>query len=144
MKKNFFILAALTLSLLACADNHQLIMEADLPAQAQTFLRKYFDLSDVTYISRERDGFHYEYSVYLNNATEIDFDHQGALQSIDCKRTPVPKGVVPELIDSFVTLHHPDQFIVEYVIEYRQQNVELNNGLELVFDSEGHFIRIDD
>lgn len=144
MKKIFAIVAALTFSLAACADNDRLISLSELPAQAQTFLRKYFNIADVAYIERERDGFHYDYSIYLNNATEIDFDHQGHLQSVDCKRNPVPQGIVPELITSFVTLHHPDQFIVEYVIEYRQQNVELNNGLELVFDSEGHFIRIDD
>jgi hypothetical protein len=144
MKKIFAVLATLTLSLVACADNHQLIGLSELPAQAQTFLRKYFNIADVRYIERDRDGLHYDYSVYLNNATEIEFGHQGDLQSVDCKRNPVPEDIVPELITSFVTLHHPDQFIVEYAIEYRHRKVELNNGLELVFDAECHFIRIDD
>lgn len=144
MKKIFVFVAALTLSLVACADNHQLIKLSELPAPAQTFIRKYFHVDHVAYVERERDVLHYEYKVYLNNATEIDFDYQGHLESIDCKRTAVPEGVVPELIASFVKLHHPDQMIVEYAMDYRQQHVELNNGLELVFDSEGHFIRIDD
>lgn len=144
MKKIFLILATLTCSLLACADHHQLVKISELPAQAQTFIRKFFNDAGISHIERERDGLHYDYSVYLKNATEIDFDHQGNLQSIDCKRNPVPEGIVPELITSFVTLHYPDLFIVEYSIDYRQRNVELNSGLELVFDSEGHFIRIDD
>ena len=144
MKKIFAIVAVLTLSLVAYADNHQLIQLSELPAPAQTFIRKYFNVEEVSYVQRERDGLHYDYKVYLNNATEIDFDHQGDLESIDCKRVAVPEVIVPELIASFVKLHHPDQMIVEYAIDYRQQHVELNNGLELVFDSEGHFIRIDD
>jgi uncharacterized protein YuzE len=111
---------------------------------AQTFIRKYFNPSDVSYIEREREGMHLEYNVFLKDATEIDFDHQGNLQSIDCRRNAVPEGIVPELITSFVSLHHPDQIIVEYAISYRFLTVEISNGLDLVFDLEGHFVRVDD
>lgn len=144
MKKMLIILATLALSLTACADHQQLINQSELPVLAQTFIQKYFNLAEVSYIERERDGMHHEYNVYLKDATKIEFDHQGNLQSVDCKRNPVPEGIVPELIMSYVGLHHPDNFIVEYVIEYRHLKVELNNDLELVFDLEGHFIRVDD
>ena len=144
MKKSLIILATLALSLTACADQQQLINQSDLPAQAQAFLQKYFNLADVSYIERERDGVHHEYNVYLKDATKIEFDYQGNLQSVDCKQSSVPEGIVPELITSYVSLHHPDNFIVEYAIEYRYLKVELNNELELVFDLEGHFIRVDD
>lgn len=144
MKKIFAFVAALTLTLVAYADNHQMIKQSELPAPAQTFIRKYFHVDQVAYVEREREVLHYDYKVYLNNATEIDFDHQGHLESIDCKRTAVPAGVVPELIISFLKLHHPEEFIVEYSIDFGRRTVELNNGLELVFDTEGHFIKIDD
>ena len=144
MKKIFAFVAALTLTLVAYADNHQMIKLSELPAPAQTFIRKYFHVDQVAYVEREREVLHYDYKVYLNNATEIDFDHQGHLESVDCKRTAVPAGVVPELIISFVKLHHPEEFIVEYSIDFGRRTVELNNGLELVFDTEGHFIKIDD
>ena len=144
MKKIFAFVAVLTLSLVACADTHQLISLSDLPAPAQTFIRKYFDAKEVSCVQRERDGLHYDYKVYLNNATEIDFDHQGDMESIDCKRTAVPETIVPELISSFVKLHYPDAFIMEYSIDFGRRSVELNNGLELIFDTEGHFIKIDD
>ena len=144
MKKILFILVTITLSLTACADNDQLVEYAELPVVAQMFIRKYFNPSDVSYIEREREGMHLEYNVYLKDATEIDFDHQGNLQSIDCRRNAVPEGIVPELITSFVSLHHPDQIIVEYAIGYRFLTVEISNGLDLVFDLEGHFVRVDD
>ena len=144
MKKILFILVSITLSLTACADNDQLVGYDELPVVAQTFIRKYFNPSDVSYIEREREGMHLEYNVFLKDATEIDFDHQGNLQSIDCRRNAVPEGIVPELITSFVSLHHPDQIIVEYAIGYRFLTVEISNGPDLVFDLEGHFVRVDD
>ena len=113
-------------------------------AQAQNFIQKYFNVSDIAYVERERDGLHNEFKVYLKNATEIDFDYHGNLESIDCQISPVPEGIVPQLIVDFVRLHHPDNFIVEYSIDHRSLEVELSNGFTLVFDMEGNFIRIDD
>ena len=94
MKKILFILVSITLSLTACADNDQLVEYAELPVVAQTFIRKYFNPSDVSYIEREREGMHVEYNVYLKDATEIDFDHQGNLQSIDCRKNAVPEAAL--------------------------------------------------
>ena len=144
MKKFFIIAASCVLSLTACADHYQLIKYPELPTLAQTFIQKHFNQEDISHIERDREGIHYEYNVYLKNATEIDFDYQGNLQSIDCKYTPMPEGIVPEVIMSFISLHHPNLFVIEYVIDYRHQTVELNNEIELIFDREGHFLRMDD
>lgn len=144
MKKIFIIATTCIMSLTACADQHQFIVYSELPVKAQTFIQTYFNQDDVTYIERDLDGVSYEYDVYLANAIEIEFDSQGSLQSIDCKRTPVPEGVVPKLITNFVEQRYPDFYIVEYMIERRNQKVELNNELELIFDREGNFQRIDD
>ena len=112
--------------------------------QAQSFIKKFFNVDDVSHIQRERDGMQMDYNVYLKGGIEIDFDHQGNLESIDCQRSSIPNGVLPELIANHILLNYPDYFAVEYVIDYRHLKVELNNGLELIFDLEGHFIRIDD
>jgi hypothetical protein len=45
---------------------------------------------------------------------------------------------------SFISMHYPNLFVVEYVIDHRHQTVELNNEIELIFDREGHFLRMDD
>ena len=144
MKKLFIILVGCVFSMTACADDHHLIKYSELPVQAQTFVQKYFNLEDISHIERDREGMHYEYNVYLRNTTEIEFDYQGNLQSIDCKYITVPKGIVPEVIMSFVSLHYPNLYVVEYVIDYRHQTVELNNEMELIFDREGRFLRMDD
>jgi uncharacterized protein YxeA len=144
MKKILAIVATLVLTMTACADRRQLVQYSELPAQAQSFIQKYFNKTDVSYIERDLDGMVYEYNVYLQNGTEIEFNHQGAFQSIDCQRSAVPEGIVPELIASFVALHHPNQMIVEYKVEYRRLKVGLSNDWELEFDLDGNFLGIDD
>jgi hypothetical protein len=144
MKKILAIVATLVLTMTACADRRQLVQYSELPVQAQSFIQKYFNNADVSNIIREYDGMVYEYDVYLLNGTEIEFNYQGSFQSIDCKRTAVPEGIVPELITSFVALHHPNQMIVEYKVEYRRLKVGLSNDWELEFDLDGNFLGIDD
>ena len=137
------MLVVLTLSITACADRHQMTGVSDLPAQAQAFIQKYFNISDVAVIQAEDFGRSREYDIRLKNGTEIDFDYQGNLKSINCEVSPVPEGIVPELITSYVKLHYPQHFIVEYTINYRRLEVELSNGIDLIFDLEGHFIGVD-
>ena len=144
MKKLSFLLAILALSLSACADNEQLVGTSELPTQAKSFIQKFFNLSDISYVQTEYDGLHREYNVYLKDATEIDFDHKGNLESIDCQRSALPEGIVPKAIANYVTTNFPDRFITEYVVENRHLKVELNGDFELVFNHNGQFIRMDD
>ena len=144
MKKIIIVLVTLTLSLTACADRHQQIEYSELPVQAQAFIQRFFDIAEIAYIEREYEGMLREYNVHMRNATEIEFNHQGNLKSIDCHISAVPNGIVPEVIKHYVTLHFPDSIIVEYVIESRRMKIELGTGIELLFDLEGNFLGIDD
>ena len=83
MKKILAIAATLVLSLTACADRQQLISFNALPAAAQTFVKQYFNPSDIAYVGSERDGLHTEYNVRLNDATELEFDLNGNLREFD-------------------------------------------------------------
>jgi hypothetical protein len=144
MKKILTLGVILAISLVACADRIQMVAFNELPVLAQNFIDKYYQRADVTYIEKEIDGLFNEYHVRLNNGTEIEFDQQGNLEHIDCHKSAVPEGIVPQLIVDYVNLHFSNQIIVEYHREDRRQQVELNNGLELVFDREGNFLRMDD
>jgi hypothetical protein len=111
---------------------------------AQNFIKKHYSTSDVSYIEKDRDVLTNEYKLYLKDRTEIEFDHQGNLQSIDCHQTAVPQGIVPQIIRDYVTLHHPNLIIVEYQVDMRHQKVGLSNDWELVFDHNGNFLGMDD
>ena len=144
MKKCIIILATLALSLAACADRHQLISYSELPMQAQVFVQTHFNSADVMHVERERDGAQVEYNVYLKNNIEIEFNHLGALKSIDCNRSAIPDSILPELIRHYVAYYFPENIIVEYIVGPRRMTVELNNGLELYFDHEGTYLGMDD
>jgi hypothetical protein len=144
MKKILTLTAALIISLAACADLQQLVKFNQLPILAQNFIKKYYSTTDISYIEKEKEGMHHDYTVHLNSGTEIEFNYQGNLQSIDCQINPIPQGIIPKTIMEYVIIHYPDSFIVEYQVDYIRQIVELNNRLELIFDLKGNFLKIDD
>ncbi len=145
MKKMLIaVMATLTTCLSACASNPQSITFEELPQGAKTFITTYFDAADVSFVLSEKDGLHNDYNVRLKDGTELDFDYKGNLEEIDCQTKAVPAGIVPEKITSYVSARFADAFIVKYAIDRREQKVELNNSLELEFDKDGNFLRIDD
>lgn len=138
------VMAVMMTCLSACAGSPQLVQFNELPKDAQTFVETYFHVADVSYIQREKDGLHYDYEVRMSNGTEIDFNHDGKLESVDCKRQAVPAGIVPEAIVTYIAKQFANAVIVKYEIDRRDQKVELSNSLELEFDLQGNFLRIDD
>ena len=144
MKKALAIMATLFISLTACADHEQTIVFSELPAQAQSFVQQHFNADDIAHIEKERDGLHYEFTVYLKNATKIDFDQNGNLESIDCEIYPVPEGIIPVAIANYLKQHYPNHFAVKYAIGRHTLEIELGNGMELLFDLDGKFLRMDD
>lgn len=144
MKKLFAIMASMMFTMSACADYKQIIQFNELPQAAQDFVTQYYNTTDIMHIETEQDGLTKDYTVYLNNGTQIDFEHNGELESIDCQRSAVPEGIVPQAINTYVKTNYPNLFIVEYHVEYRRLTVELNNEWELVFDKNGKFLGIDD
>ena len=143
MKKILTLAVILIMAGTACA-NERMIQFSELPILAQNFIKKHYSTSDVSYIEKDRDVLTNEYKLYLKDRTEIEFDHQGNLQSIDCHRKAVPQSIIPQIITEYVKLHHPELFIVEYQVELRHQKVGLNNDWELVFDNNGNFLGMDD
>ena len=84
-----------------------------------------------------------EYEVRLNSGVEMEFYSDGSLETIECKPNAVPDGIVPVAIATYVSTQFPQAFIVKYHIDRREQEVELNNDLDLVFSLNGNFKYID-
>ena len=144
MKKILFVLLSIVFSLTACADWQNIVGEKELPLQAQTFIKTHFSMDDIALVEVEREKLHIEIQVYLKDGTELDFDMQGNFLGIDCQTREVPAGIVPDVIEEYVKTNYAGLFIMEYNIENRYLQVELNNGLELIFNLEGKFLRVDD
>ncbi len=137
-------MASVVVCLSACAEKTQLVKFNELPQKAQTFIETYFNAADISFVKMEKDGLHNDYDVRMTDGTEIDFDHDGSLEQVDCNTKAVPAGIVPEKITTYVAEHFAGAFIVKYEIDRRELKVELNNSLDLEFDKQGNFLRIDD
>lgn len=144
MKKIIVVMASIIIPLTACADHEYLVEFADLPISAQNFIQKYYNANDIVYVECEHEGMRHEYNVRMRDATEIEFDLHGTLESIDSKMSPLPPGIVPKVVVDYLKLHYAGRYVVKYAIDYRNIEIELDNDLELLFDLEGNFLRMDD
>lgn len=126
-------------------DKDKVIQPEDIPAAATAFLATYFPDATITQAKKDRDGLlGKEYEVYLNNGTKVDFDKNGNWIEVDgSENTPIPTGFILESIVTYVVDNYPNADISAISKERNGFDVELTNGLDLEFDSNGGFLRID-
>lgn len=143
MKKFFLILISfVTMSaFVSCSDKP--VTEDKLPKNAKTFLDTYFKGIEVFSVIKEMDG---DYDVELVDGTEIDFLHYGEWKKVDCHGRPIPVGFYPASITTYVATHYPDAFIDEIQFEHNRYKVGLYMlvDVELIFDSNGNYVGVDD
>ena len=108
-----------------------------------TFVSSYFSQTEILRIKAEDD----EYEVKLADGTEISFNLNFEWTHIDCEEasiySAVPTELVPEQITTYVTFNYPNQHIDKIEKEANGWEIELNNGIEIVFDSNFNVIHID-
>lgn len=144
MKKLFLIIAvALSTILIACA-NEQMINVEQLPAKAQSLIQTHFSAESVSYVLQERDGLSMEYEVRFDSGSKVEFDSKGEIKKIDCDIRPVPTALIPAAVRDYVQTKFPNAIITEWGKDERRWKAELNNGIELKFNSKYEFVGIDD
>lgn len=146
MKKSLIALVVALCSVGAVQARDQVVRDVTLlPKVAQTFLSKNFK-SGVSFIKIEKTmGYLHEYEVVLTDGTEVNFNRDGSWDNVE---TPgdksVPSQIVPKAITNYVSKNFPRQRIVSIDKERHGYDIELQSGLDLVFDKAGNFKRIDD
>lgn len=124
----------------SCDDNEKFISYEDLPVGAKQFITNNFGSDNILTVEYDRDIKGAEYEVKFNNGAEVNFDKNGNWDEIS-----VPSGInpdlVPEKVQTYVKAHHPHALIVSMDKDKREFDVDLNSGLELVFDTNYDFIR---
>lgn len=150
MKKLFFsLLIGVALYTTACADGQPVVKQTtDLPATAQTFLKKNFSTLTVNQVTVESKFIGKKYEVKLAGGGEVEFDKNGNWTKIDCQRNAVPESAVPGKILQYVQQNYPDYFISTidredggYDVEIRDKNLE--HDIDLKFNGRYEFMRID-
>lgn len=137
------LIAGLFLSLSANAQKTTITV-AELPAKAQTFLKKHFGTENPTYVIKDKETFSTDYKVQFANKIEVEFDGNGDWDEVDGNHNAIPTAILPAKIASYVKTNFKDSQVTGLDKGRWGYEVNLNNGLELEFDSNGKFIRIDD
>ncbi len=129
----------------ASADDHVTRNASVLPRKAIQFINKNFS-SQVQLVEIDKDGSRVDsYEVRLANGTEIDFDRQGRWKKIDASRNSrIPDKLIPRAIATYINRHHQTAKIVGIERNSRGYEVELDNGIDIKFNSAGRFVRYDD
>ena len=117
---------------------------AELPAKAQTFLKKHFGTENPTYIIKDKETFSTDYKVQFPNKIEVEFDGNGDWEEVDGHHTAIPTAIVPTAIATYVKTNFTDAQVTSLDKGRWGYEVNLNNGLELEFDLSGKFLKIDD
>lgn len=120
-----------------------------MPDNAKSYISRHFENSTINHYEKESDLLDIEHKVYLNYngvAFRLEFDKYGNITeicSID-NRTPLPRSVLPVKITQHVRKRYPTAGIIEWEKKRSIQSIELDNGIELIFNRNGDFLRVDD
>lgn len=142
---NVALLWAVACIAVAC-DKEEIIDIDKLPTAANTFLNEHFNAVEILSVTREKETFSgAEYEVLLNNGNEIKFDKNGNWTEVEAGKDTdaLPVSFILEPIVSYVEANYDDAGINSIDKEKNGFDIELTNGLDLVFDSAGEFVRID-
>lgn len=130
----------LTMSMSMMADNDRVITFEQLPAPAQTLLKKYFADKVVLIATVDFD----DYKVMYQSGEKIEFDKKGNWKELDCKTSAVPTDLIPEQIMTHPKATFPDAIIIKLDRDRRGYEVKLSNGLEIEYNKKFQVVDIGD
>ena len=131
-------------SFLAIAQE-KVIEASKLPINAQNFISSNYGADKVALVKSEKEILQsIEYKVVLSSGTELEFDNKGNWTEVDAKSKAVPQGIIPVKIKSYVHKSFPDNNIVQINRDAKGYEVELTNGIDVKFNKNADFVKIDD
>lgn len=136
-----FAVITLATTLMSCSDNDdKTIPSSELPEAAKTFVSTYYP--DVQIILAQKEK--HEYDITLGNGHTIEFDLSGEWKDVDAPLgQTIPSGFYPAAIDNYISQNAPEFGINEISRIAEGYEVELTDGQEIIFNSEGEFVRFD-
>lgn len=120
----------------------KLIYLDKLPSFINEYIKGHFASHRILKAVKERDGFSKTYEVYLDGGIQLEFNRKGKIIEIEGS-SKLPDSVTPLKILDYVAINYPNNVIVEWELEKRTQEVDLDSGQELIFDLNGEFIEVD-
>lgn len=144
--KNSIKYIALTLimfsfSLTSCAQD-KIIPSSELPSEIKTYLKTHFPNNTVLQATVDKELFSKSYEVILQDNFTLEFDSKHRVTDISSK-SELPNSVIPKPILDYIKTNYPNNTITDWELDDKNQQIELENGINLEFNMQGEFLRID-
>ena len=144
MKKHILtFVAVLFLSFTSCAKDDLTQLE-QLPVKAQEFVKTYFSDYNVSYVFCDKEFVDVDYKVRFDDGTEVEFNAKGEWTDVSGNKNCIPTGFILKEITDFVESHHKDMCITDIEKDFNRFTIELNDYLEIEFNSKGKLVSYDD
>ena len=118
----------------------------NLPTSSKDYIEQHFssNIIEVEENSNWQIWENEKYEVKLANGIELDFDENGNIIEIESQNNAlIPMAALPANILSYLKENYPDTQVIGWEKQKKEQEVELANGIELEFDDQGNFRKID-
>lgn len=139
--KRLFLLALVPFILISCEKEDNLPLTS-IPSEISNYVSTHFPDNPIINAIKDTDGFELTYDTTLEGNFFIEFNRKKEVIDIE-GLTKLPDSVIPAKLLGYVTSNYPDNFIIGWEIDDRNQQIKLANGLELKFNMNGDFLRID-
>jgi hypothetical protein len=136
-----FIASSVALFLSAC-DKEEVIPSNALSGEIKSYISTHFPNKSIIQVIRDRDGLTKTYDVMLSESISLEFNRKNEIIEID-GLTELPLSVIPQRIRQYVIDNSPSNLITDWELDDKNQQIQLDNGLDLEFNMNGDFLRID-
>ena len=113
-----------------------------MPANVKAFLAKYYPKATVVKYEAKTTLAGKKYELKLNNGAEIDFDKNGNWEEIIDKQG-VPIVLIPAKIKIYLDQKYKGVKVESIDKDDNKIKVDLLNDIDLEFDKNGKFLRVD-
>jgi len=119
-----------------------------LPKNVKDYIDKEFPSENITFVDKDKDLMPWNnedmYEVHFSSGLEVVFSKTGKVTEIEAaKGQKIPEQVLPTSIVSYVKTNYPQASVKSWDVDGNDQDVELSNGVDLEFDKNGKFLRVD-
>lgn len=139
--KKYYLVIILPLFFISC-DKETILPETKVPAEITNYVDTHYPANPIIQVTKDNDGFKLTYDIVLQDFTKLEFNRKKEIIEIQSPNK-LPDSVIPTKILEYVFKNYASNWIISWDLDDKRQKVELNNGLEIEFSTNGDFLRID-
>lgn len=139
--KKLFLLAIVPFLLTSC-EKEKILASTKVPSEISDYISTHFPENPIIQAIKDTDGFELTYDITLEGVFFLEFNRKKEVIDIEGV-LQLPYSVIPAKMLEYVSSNYADSSIIGWELNDRNQQIKLDNGLELVFNMNGDFLRID-